>query len=108
MVLLRSIILACFGIIILSNSAFFQSEDDVQYLDFDNKKWSVTATDADVENKYGRDSLALKSGRVWLDDVEFSDGVIEFDVAYDEMVGFLGTSWRGESDKHFEEMYFRV
>ena len=55
----------------------------------------------------GREAIFLQGGRLWIDDADFGDGVIEFDAAYEEMQGFIGPMWRAESDERFEEIYFR-
>ncbi|PQA88639.1 family 16 glycoside hydrolase [Hyphococcus luteus] len=84
-----------------------QSGSAPETLDFDGKTWRVTAQEARAETYNGREILVLKGGRVWLDDIAFKDGVIEFDAAYDEVQGFIGPLWRAESDRRFEEIYFR-
>lgn len=71
------------------------------------KTWRAAAQEAKTETYKGRDVITLKGGRIWLDDEVFTDGVIEFDVAYAEVQGFIGPVWRAENDGHFEEIYFR-
>lgn len=83
------------------------AQDAPKSVSYGGHQWRVTARSAGVEQYLGRDTLALSGGRLWLDDVDFSDGVIEFDVAYEERQGFIGPIWRAENDRHFEEIYFR-
>lgn len=85
-----------------------QSDSATERLAFEGRDWRVTAQGARVENHLGREALILQGGRVWLDDAQFTDGVIEFDVAFDERQGFIGPMWRAESDARFEEIYFRT
>ncbi len=85
-----------------------QSGDAPETLDFEGKTWRIAAREASVENHLGRQSLVLSGGRLWLEEAEFSDGVIEFDVAFDEGTAFIGPMWRAESDNRFEELYFRT
>ena len=83
------------------------AQETPQTVSFEEREWRVKAQSATIENHLGRDALALSGGRVWFDDANFSDGVIEFDVAYEEKQGFIGPIWRAENDRHFEEIYFR-
>lgn len=85
-----------------------QAQESPEYLEYDGNRWRVGAQEARVERHLGRDALAIKRGRLWLDDIEFEDGVIEFDTAYKEHQAFIGAGWGIESIGHFEEMYFRA
>lgn len=76
-------------------------------IEFDGKTWRITAREASVGDHLGRQALILQGGRLWLDE-NFSDGVIEFDVAFEEGQGFIGPMWRAERDDRFEEIYFRT
>ncbi len=88
---------------VMFSSAFAQDTT----ISFEGKQWRVAARSAVVEKHLGRDALALSGGRVRLDDIEFTDGVIEFDVAYEETQGFIGPLWRAADDRNYEEIYFR-
>lgn len=95
-----------------------QSEDVFQPLSFEGKTWrasidgSEVATDvgpnARIEPHLGRETLIFSNGRLWLQGVEFTDGVFEFDIAFDEGFGFIGPMWRAERRDRFEEIYFRT
>jgi len=84
------------------------AQDEPQLLSFAGHQWRIAAKSAALETHLGREALALSGGRLWLDGIDFSDGVIEFDVAYAEMTGFIGPMWRATDDDHFEEIYFRA
>ena len=92
---------------LLSSSAAAQTAGPVETLTFAGNTWRVAAQEARVETYRGRETLVLRGGRVWRDDVDFTDSVIEFDAAYDEVQGFIGPAWRASSDRQFEEIYFR-
>ena len=81
---------------------------ETETIEFEGATWRVTAQEARVDRYLGRDALILSGGRLRRDDIVFADGVIEFDVAYDEGQGFIGPMWRAESDERFEELYFRT
>ena len=78
-----------------------------QSLEFAGKNWRIAAQKAEVTDHLDRSAIALTGGRLWLDSANFSDGVIRFDVAYQEQTIFVGASWRAENDGHYEEIYFR-
>ncbi|WP_425410125.1 hypothetical protein [Hyphococcus sp.] len=84
------------------------AQDVVNSIAFEDKEWRIAAREAEIGEHLGRAALILRGGRLWLDDLEFSDGVIEFDVAFDEGQGFMGPMWRAEDDDRFEEIYFRT
>lgn len=84
-----------------------QDQDTVQTLSLDGQNWRVAAREAEVTSHLGRSALALTGGRLWADDIRFTDGVISFDVAYAEQTIFVGAGWRAQNDDRFEEMYFR-
>ncbi|MEO9467396.1 hypothetical protein [Parasphingorhabdus sp.] len=84
-----------------------QNEKPVQTITFDGQNWRVAAQKAEIVDHLGRNVLALTGGRLWADDIDFTDGVISFDVAYAEQTIFVGAGWRAQNDGRFEEMYFR-
>ncbi len=88
-------------------TAHAQSDSGPKSVSFEGAEWRISAREAVVEDHLGREALRLSGGRVWRDDVQISDGVIEFDVAFEERTGFIGPMWRAEADSRFEEIYFR-
>lgn len=88
-------------------TAHAQSDGGPESLLFDGAEWRIRANEAVVEDHMGRTALKLTGGRVWRDDLRFGDGVIEFDVAFEERTGFIGPMWRAERDDRFEELYLR-
>ncbi len=93
--------------VLFSPAALAQTASPPETLSFEGKTWRVNAQEAKTETYQGRQALTVKGGRVWIDDEVFTDGVIEFDAAYEEVQGFIGPIWRAESDGHYEEIYFR-
>lgn len=69
--------------------------------------WNVIAKQSKIERYLGRDSLFLDDGSAWLDDANFQDGVIEFDVAASAAPGFHGLAFRAADHNNFEEVYLR-
>jgi len=104
-------------IVIAIIAAFFapaalaqEEESAPQTFAFEGATWRVdTAEEAKIERFKGRDALALRRAYVWLDGAEFSDGVIEFDAAFDNVQGFIGPQFRAdEKSQRWEEFYFRT
>ena len=93
--------------LIWAGAALAQTQEAPQTLSYGGKTWRVDAQEARTETFLGREAIFLQGGRLWIDDADFGDGVIEFDAAYEEMQGFIGPMWRAESDERFEEIYFR-
>jgi len=71
------------------------------------ERWKINAKQSKVESYLGRDSLLLDDGTAWLDDANFQDGVIEFDVAASGAPGFHGLGFRAADHDNYEEVYLR-
>ncbi|RIJ32597.1 LamG domain-containing protein [Henriciella mobilis] len=103
--ILTRTILTITALSLLQGAAMSQ---EASTLSFAGHDWRVTAQAAEVTTHDGRDALALTGGRVWTDDLTFTDGVISFDVAYQEETIFVGASWRTDAAGEFmEDVYFR-
>ncbi|WP_164117399.1 hypothetical protein [Sphingorhabdus sp. Alg239-R122] len=76
-------------------------------IEYQGQTWRIAAQEAGVETYLGREAIKLTGGRLWADDIVFSDGVISFDTAYAEQQIFIGAGWRAQNDSRYEEMYFR-
>lgn len=70
-------------------------------------RWQTHAVTGRVEEHLGRESLCLKGGIATLPDVRFTDGWIEFDMAFTGARGFMGGVWRIQDPKNYEEFYVR-
>jgi hypothetical protein len=69
--------------------------------------WNIKARHSKVERYLGRDALFLDDGTAWLDDANFQDGIIEFDVAASVEPGFHGLAFRAADHDNYEEVYLR-
>src|SRR5215212_5740069 len=74
---------------------------------FDSGRWEIQATESRVINHLGRSSLYLKGGVAAVKDSKFTDGVIEFDIAFTGERGFMGAVWRMQDFENYEEFYLR-
>ena len=86
---------------------FGSAQEAPKMIEFAGHEWRVEAKDARMETYLGQPALKLHNGLVNADDIKFSDGVIEFDLAYVEQTIFAGAGWRAENDRRYEDMYVR-
>jgi len=88
-------------------SVFFQSHAYAEIIPFDSPRWVIPQGAAQVEEYLGQKGLFLFGGIAYLKDVDFTDGIIEFDVAFSEKRGFHGGVFRMLDNVNFEEFYLR-
>lgn len=74
---------------------------------FDSERWVFEARVAKVEEHLGRPSLLLQGGTAWVEGDPFTDGVVEFDIAFPEERGFVGAHWRIQDGDNYEDFYLR-
>ena len=78
-----------------------------QSISFDSDRWEINARESRVTDHLGRKSLFLKGGSATVKDSRFTDGIIEFDIAFTGERGFMGTIWRVQDATNYEEFYIR-
>ena len=78
-----------------------------QTVPFDSDRWEIQAKESKVVDYLGRKSLFLKTGMAVVKDSQFTDGVIEYDIAFAEAQGFMGVFWRMQDAENYEEFYIR-
>ena len=83
------------------------TESYSQTIPFDSNRWEIIAKEGKVIDYLGRKSLVLQSGYAIVKDSQFTDGVIEFDIALTGELGFMGAIWRVQDAGNFEEFYLR-
>jgi hypothetical protein len=77
-------------------------------IEFDGRTWLTTAQDAKVEQFMGREALLLRNGGVFLPDVQFQDGIVEYDVAVTGHRSFVGTAFRVRQEPRVEYEHFYI
>jgi hypothetical protein len=75
---------------------------------FSDKRWKIDAQGQMIEYYKGYECLYLKSGRATLPDIQFLNGLIEFDICLTEQVSFSGFFFRQTNAGNYEEFYFRA
>lgn len=78
-----------------------------QTVPFDSDRWEIEAKESKVLDYMGRRSLYLKGGMAAVRGSQFTDGVIEFDIAFTGERGFMGAAWRIQDFENYEEFYLR-
>lgn len=74
---------------------------------FDSDRWEIEAAESKFVEHMGRRSLYLKGGVAAVKGSQFTDGVIEFDIAFAPERGFMGAVWRLQDFENYEEFYIR-
>jgi hypothetical protein len=74
---------------------------------FDDGRWEVRAREHRFEEHLGRPSLFIREGLATVRDLELTDGIIEFDIAFGPERGFMGGVWRLQEGGNGEEFYVR-
>ena len=78
-----------------------------QTVPFDSDRWQIQAKESRLMDHLGRKSLYLVDGAATVTGLNFTDGIIEFDIAVGGERGFMGVEWRMQDDKNYEEFYIR-
>ena len=92
------------GLALLPTAAMAQ-----QTLEFGGRTWVSSSPDAKVEQFMGREALLLRNGGVFLEGVQFQNGVIEYDMATTGHRSFVGAAFRlREAPRtEYEQFYVR-
>jgi membrane dipeptidase len=80
---------------------------DVPAIPFDSDRWDIEAEEFRVEDYLGQKSLYLKGGSALIKDTDFTNGIIEFDIAFTGERGFMGAVWRVQDERNYEDFYIR-
>ena len=78
-----------------------------QPVPLDFSKWEIDASGSRFEEYLGRPSLYLKGGLAIVKGSQFTDGIIEFDVAFGRATNFVGAVFRLRDFKNHEQFYLR-
>lgn len=87
--------------------AYSVSAQDPVHVPMDSERWAFSGQEGDVVLFKGQKALKLQGGNAWLEDVNFSTGTIEFDVAFSADRNFQGVRWHVQDRSNYEEFYLR-
>lgn len=103
-----AIIFCCLVFLMYPGQLLAQNHQAVSIVPFDSERWEIHATDYKVEDYLGQKSLFLKGGlAIVKDSTKFSNGIIEYDIAFSEERGYVGALWHLQDGGNFEKFYFR-
>jgi len=74
---------------------------------FTDPAWKFQAKEAQIVSYKGREALRLENGQAFLEDSDFLNGVIEYDVYMEGQRGFPGVIFRIQDSANYEEFYVR-
>ena len=102
---IRSMLILSLGLIpAFFNCSFGQQNTTVP---MDESQWTVKSDEYRFEEYLGVSSIYLPKGSAHLNEVEFHNGIIEFDIAFPQGRGFPGVNFRIQDDQNYEELYIR-
>lgn len=85
----------------------FSSLSMAQIIPFENEQWEIESKGAIFDRIKGVDCLYLDRGAAVLKDVEFENGIIEFDMLVRNRRAFPGLIFRMTDPKNYESFYIR-
>ncbi len=98
----------CLTIFVMATGCYQSSSiASNEIIPFDFNLWEIEARESRVEDYLGQKSLFLKGGFATVKDSEFKDGIIEYDIAFEQKLGFIGNVWRLQDLENYERFYMR-
>ena len=97
----------CFLVIcLLIAGNYFASAQTVK-VPFTMDRWDTEGSDVTKEQYMGKESILIKSGFIYLKDVDFLDGIIEVDISFSAQRNFPGIAFRLQDRNNYENFYVR-
>ncbi|MCO6490780.1 MAG: hypothetical protein J5I98_20350 [Phaeodactylibacter sp.] len=94
----------CFSLFVCSVPQLINAQVAVP---FDTANWEIEAEAFTLTDYRGKKALQLKNGMAYLENANFKDGIIEWDMAFPNQRGFTGVRFRIEDLSNMEEFYLR-
>lgn len=101
MKIVKLFLIGVFSIILAGNVSLAET------IPFDSDKWEIKAKESKIVDYLGQKSLYMNQGLALIKDSEFTDGIIEYDVAFSKKRGFFGAVWRLQDSANYEKFYMR-
>ena len=77
------------------------------YIPFNEENWEIQAEAFVLEHYKGKDAIYIQQGAAMLNDVEFLNGTIEYDVYLTERQSFPGIGFREFDEQNYETFFMR-
>ncbi len=71
------------------------------------ERWNTEGAEAIPEKYMGKETILIKSGMIFLKDIDLEDGIIEADISFPAQRSFPGFSFRLQDRNNFENFYVR-
>jgi len=94
-------------IFIVTTLWFINTQAFSEMVPFSSERWTIEGKESKIVNYNGNESLFLQGGMAYLNDVDFLNGIIEFDISISKERGFMGAVWRLQDENNHEEFYIR-
>lgn len=78
-----------------------------QIVPFTSDRWKFETPEHSLVTYKGKEALLLKKNSALLEDANFENGTIEYDMAFPQSRAFIGFHFRISSEKNYEEFYVR-
>ncbi|HEY0741316.1 MAG TPA: family 16 glycoside hydrolase [Chryseosolibacter sp.] len=78
-----------------------------QTVPFSSDRWKFRNQEYSLVTFQGKDAVLLKKNGATLEDANFLNGIIEYDVAFPQSRAFIGIQFRIQDETNFEEFYVR-
>ena len=72
---------------------------------FDSGRWVIKAKESALVKYHGQDALMLRGGSAMIPDANLGDGVIEFDMAFEDTRGYAGSLFHVQDANNHERFY---
>ncbi|HET6767881.1 MAG TPA: hypothetical protein VFH08_10800 [Chitinophagaceae bacterium] len=89
-------------------SSILTTTNSQNIIPFSDKRWKVVGQGQMTEFYKGYECIYLRGARATLPDVQFLNGIIEFDMCLTEQTAFAGLFFRQTDPGNYEEFYFRA
>ncbi len=96
-----------FFILSILQIIFFTNIAAQEIIPFSSDRWDIEAEEYELTEFKGQETLVLKGGIAYLKEVDFLNGIIEFDLSISRQRGFMGAVWRLQDRQNYEEFYIR-
>ncbi len=107
MMLLKNIKLFI-AVIFLSLTNIQVYADAIKTIPFDLDQWEINDKEGKIVDYLGQKSLMLKQGMAIVKNANFTNGIIEYDIAFSAKRTYAGVIWRWQDSKNYEKFFMRA
>ncbi|MEM9937006.1 MAG: hypothetical protein AAF824_25475, partial [Bacteroidota bacterium] len=94
------------AILLILHVSFLSAQLTVS-VPFESEAWEIKANTHEFTTYKGKAALYLEGGSAIHKQADFQDGIIEFDMSFEEGRKFMGIQFRKTDENNYEEFYVR-